>query len=219
MKYSPAPIRVAIVEDAPEVRASLRILLSGSPGFACIQCHSSAEEAIKKIPCERLDVVLMDVNLPGLSGIECVARLHALGIDVPVLMLTVHDDEDVIFPALEAGACGYLLKETPPAEILLAIEQVHAGGAPMSSVIARKVVQSFRQSVVPEQAAVQLSHREIEILSLLAKGYRYKEISDVLELSERTINSHTRRIYERLHVHSRIAAVAKFKQLNKEQQG
>ena len=205
------PIRVAIVEDAANVRESLRILLSGSPGFECVSCNESGEAAVANISRRQIDVVLMDVNLPGMNGIECVTALRVQGSEVPVLMLTVCDDENVIFPALEAGASGYLLKQTPPAEILTAIEEVHGGGTPMSSVIARKVVQAFHRPVVSEQTAVQLTNREIELLNLAAKGCQDKEIAEALGISIRTVNSFTRRIYERLHVHSRIAAVAKFK--------
>lgn len=202
---------MAVVEDAPKVRESLRILLSESSGFECVTCASSAEDALKKIPRERLDVVLMDVNLPNLNGIDCVRELRARGCEVPVLMLTVCDDEEMIFPALEAGACGYLLKATPPEEILTAIEEVHAGGAPMSSVIARKVVQSFHRSPAPGPPNAQLSARELEVLNLLTQGFQNKDIGKSLGISEHTVAAHTRRIYDRLHVHSRNDAVAKIK--------
>ena len=203
------PIRVSIVEDADHVRESLGVLISGSPGFTCVSSSRSAEEAFEKIPREQIDVVLMDVNLPFATGIECVAWLRAKGVEVPVLMLTVCDNDEVIFQALKAGACGYLLKQTPAAEILAAIKEVHEGGAPMSSIIARKVVQSFHQLIVPEQDAVQLTKRESHVLELLGKGYHYKEIGEELGISRATVATLLRRAYEALHVRSRIEALAK----------
>ena len=205
-----ATITVAIVEDDSRVRQSLAVLIDGSPGFSCAGTYEDAETALEKIPLAPPSVVLMDINLPNISGVECVQRLKFRCPDLNVIMLTVHEDEDVIFKALQAGANGYLLKRTPSSEILDAIAEVHKGGAPMTSSIARKVIQSFHpgRGNLPEGTG--LTNREAEILQALAKGFMYKEIAAQLSVSFETIHSHVRSIYKKLQVRSRTQAVAKF---------
>jgi len=175
-----------------------------------VGAHSSGEEALKRIPDEKPDVVLMDINLPGMRGIECVAQLKARSPKAQVLMLTTYDQSDLIFESLRAGAHGYLLKNIDPAELVQAVEQVHAGGAPMSMYIARKVVNHFRQIRKPSSEMETLTPREHEILGLLAKGYLYKEIADQLGISISTVRAHLHTVYEKLHVQSRTEAVVKF---------
>jgi DNA-binding NarL/FixJ family response regulator len=202
-------IRVSIVEDDARVRASLARLIDGGHRFRCVSQHESAERAIAELPEVSPDVVLMDVNLPGMSGVDCVRRLKALLPGTQVVMLTVYEDTDLIFAALAAGATGYLLKRTPPDELLDGIRDVHRGGSPMTGHIARKVVQSFRDGDRggPEEGA--LSPREREVLEHLAQGYLYKEIAARLAISYDTVHTYVRRIYEKLQVHSRTEAVAK----------
>jgi len=205
-------IRVAIVEDDNKIRNSLSILLDGSHGFSCIAAYEDAESALKGLPGKNPDVVIMDINLPNMSGIECVRQIKQKVPEIVVIMLTVYDDARKIFNSLQAGAVGYLLKSTPPNEILQAITEVYAGGSPMSAQIARKVVQSFRKSNTDNNDIVKLSEREREVLDLLAKGYLYKEIAGLLFISPDTVHNHLRRIYEKLHVHSRTEAVVKYLQ-------
>jgi DNA-binding NarL/FixJ family response regulator len=202
-------ISVSIVEDDPEVRASLARLIDSSPGYRCASRHASGEEALAQIPKVRPHVVLMDINLTGLNGVECVRRLKPLLAETQIIMLTVYQNTEHIFNALAAGAAGYLLKQTPPAELLAAITDVHGGGSPMSSHIARKIVSSFQKPVEAARDAVALSPREIEVLDLLSKGYLYKEIADMLKLTYATVHTHIRHIYEKLHVRSRTEAVAR----------
>ncbi len=203
-------IAVSIVEDNPQVRSSLAKLIDGTPGFRCVSRHGSAEDALVEIPKVKPEVVLMDINLPGLNGVECVRRLKPQLPGAQMIMLTVYQNTEHIFNALAAGATGYMLKQTPPAELLAAIKEVHAGGSPMSSHIARKIVQSFQHPVVAPSAEVEnLSPREAEVLGLLAKGFLYKEIADQMKVSYATVHTHIRHIYEKLHVRSRTEAVAK----------
>ena len=202
-------IRVSIVEDDGRVRASLARLIDGAASFQCVSQHESAEQAIDELPRVRPDVVLMDINLPGLNGVECVRRLKALVPDVQVVMLTVYEDTDLIFAALAAGATGYLLKRTPPDELLGGIRDVYRGGSPMTSHIARKVVQSFQEADDRRTDEATLSPREREVLDHLAQGYLYKEIAGRLSISYETVHTYVRRIYEKLQVHSRTEAVAK----------
>ena len=204
------PLKVSIVEDNDRVRESLSSLIDGARGFRCAGAHRSAEAAIKLIADEKPDVVLMDIHLPRLSGIDCVRKLKADDPDLLVLMLTAFEDDDLIFQALKAGANGYLVKQTPPSEILQAIQEVHQGGAPMSSNIARKVIQSFHQTDSRNAPTENLSPREREILDLLAKGYADKEIADALSIGFQTVHTHVRNIYRKLHVRSRTEAVAKY---------
>jgi len=203
-------IKVAIVEDDTGVRQSLGALISGTPGFQCTGSYPNAEAALKQIPRDWPDVVLMDINLPGASGINCVAKLKALRPKVQIIIFTVHEDTNEIFKSLMAGASGYLIKDTPPAEILEAIGDVHRGGSPMSSHIARKVVDYFQHKGRTSEDIEALSGREMEVLTQLAKGHRYKEIADDLSISVLTVRSHLQRIYDKLHVRSRTEAVVKF---------
>jgi len=202
-------ISVSIVEDDSGVRASLARLIDSSPGFRCLSQHPTAESALREIPKTNPAVVLMDINLPGLSGVECVRRLKPLLPKTQVIMLTVYQNTDHIFNALAAGATGYMLKQTPPAELLAAIRDVNAGGSPMNSHIARKIVQSFQRPAPSSRDAESLSPRESEILDLLAKGFLYKEIADKTGLTYATVHTHIRHIYEKLQVRSRTEAVAK----------
>jgi DNA-binding NarL/FixJ family response regulator len=207
--YIRMSISVSIVEDDAQVRASLVKLIDSSPGFRCVSQHGSAENALQEIPRIKSEVVLMDINLPGLNGVECVRRLKPQMPGTQVIMLTVYQNTEHIFNALAAGATGYLLKQTPPAELLAAIREVHVGGSPMSSHIARKIVQSFQQSASASAEAQSLSPREAEVLDLLAKGFLYKEIADSMKVTYATVHTHIRHIYEKLHVRSRTEAVAK----------
>jgi RNA polymerase sigma factor (sigma-70 family) len=203
-------ITVSIVEDDPRVRESLAGLISRAPGFECVSHYPTGEEALIGIPKVKPEVVLMDINLPGMSGIDCVRKLKAVEPSCQIMMLTVYENTEQIFKALANGASGYLLKATAPEELLSAIQDVHRGGSPMTSHIARKVVQSFQQSQASAKATENLSPREQEVLELLAKGFLYKEIADQLHISFETVHTYIRRIYEKLQVRSRTEAVAKF---------
>ena len=203
-------IRVSIVEDNRDTRESLNELLNRAPALHCVGAHSSGEEALRQIPAELPDVVLMDINLPQMNGIECVSRLKQQMPKTQVLMLTTYEESDLIFDSLRKGASGYLLKNMPPTELVQAIEQVHAGGAPMSMQIARKVVSHFQQIKKPQSDMEHLTKREHEILALLAKGFLYKEIADQLGVTLSTVRAHLHAVYEKLHVQSRTEAVVKF---------
>ena len=205
-------ITVSIIEDDSELRRILTGWLSQADGYRCLSQYSNAESALTHLPKEKPDVVLADINLSGMSGIECVRQLKPLMPGTQFLMLTVYEDGDHIFDALTAGASGYLLKRTPREELLSSIKQVHEGGSPMTSYIARKVVLWFqqKQTVAANKQPEELSAREREILRLLARGYAYKEMADTLGISMGTINTHIYRIYQKLHVRSRGEAVALF---------
>ena len=209
-------IQVALVEDDPGVRANLAAMLNSTPGFQCQAAYPDGIAALKSIPASRPDVVLMDINLPGMLGTECVRQLKSVAPGLPVLMLTVYDDSEQIFKSLMAGATGYLLKRTPKDKLLEAIREVNSGGAPMSRQIARRVVQFFQQIEQMPTAAQRapeinaLTDREEQVLALLAKGHAYKEIADLLNISFETVRTHIRSIYEKLHVHSRTEAVLKY---------
>jgi DNA-binding NarL/FixJ family response regulator len=207
-------ISVSIVEDSRGTRESLSELLKRSPGLHCVGAYPSGEAALRELPGQTPDVVLMDINLPGMSGIECVARLKEKAPKTQVLMLTTYEEGDLIFESLRAGANGYLLKNMPPSELVNAVEQVHAGGSPMSMHIARKVVSHFQQIKKPSSEMEKLTKRELEILALLAKGFLYKEIADQLGISLSTVRAHLHTVYEKLHVQSRTEAVVKY--LNKD---
>jgi DNA-binding NarL/FixJ family response regulator len=204
-------ISVSIIEDDSQARHILCDWIRRTEGFRFVSEHGNAESAVAALPEEKPSVVLTDINLPGMNGIECVRKLKPLLPEAQFVMLTVYEDADHIFHALSAGATGYLLKQTPKSELLAALRQVHGGGSPMTSNIARKVVQSFQQHAHPSIAeAAELSGREREVLGLLARGYLYKEIADSLSISLPTVNTYIRRIYEKLHVRSRAQAVAKY---------
>ena len=204
------PIKVSIVEDDLGTRENLMAVLACAPALQCLQAYATAEEALRHVPAAVPDVVLMDINLPGLSGIECVAEFKGKLPNLQVLILTSYEDSKLIFDSLRAGASGYLLKNMPPSEIVQAVEQVHAGGSPMSMAIARKVVNHFQQIKKPASEVDRLSKREQEILGLLAKGCLYKEIADQLGITPGTVRVHLHTIYEKLHVQSRTQAVVKF---------
>lgn len=205
------PINVSIVEDNEQLRATLARMLDRANGFACLSQYPSAEAALAALPADRPDVVLMDINLPGMNGVECVRKLKEILPETQIIMLTAYEDTENIFNSLAAGAAGYLLKRSKSAEILEAIRDVRAGGSPMSTHIARKVVQSFqaRPAAAPVEQTEELSPREQEVLDLLSQGFMYKEISDKLGISFETVRTYIRRIYEKLHVRSRTEAVAK----------
>lgn len=203
-------IRVSIVEDNHGTRETLTELLGRSGSVQCVGAHASGEEALERIPGEKPDVVLMDINLPRMNGIECVARLKERMPKTEVLMLTTYDENDLIFDSLRRGASGYLLKNMPAAELVQAIEQAHCGGAPMSMQIARKVVHHFRRITSPRSDMEKLTKREQEILAALAKGYLYKEIAELFGISLSTVRAHLHAVYEKLHVQSRTEAVVKY---------
>lgn len=206
------PIKVAIVEDSEEIREGLSVLINGSSGFLCVATYPTAEVALKYLPAQKPDVVLMDIQLPKMSGIECVEKLKERDSDLQIMMLTVYEDDDRVFKSLAAGATGYILKKTPPTELLEAIREVHDGGSPMSGEIARKVVQAFQEMGKSSKETENLSDREMEILSHLAKGYQDKEIAEKLFVSPETVRTHLRNIYKKLHVRSRTEAVLKYLQ-------
>ncbi|MCU0783638.1 MAG: response regulator transcription factor [Verrucomicrobia bacterium] len=203
-------VTVSIVEDNEQLRGTLARVISRADGFACLGHYATAEAALENLPKEKPNVVLMDINLPGMNGVECVRRLKQLLPETQVMMLTAYEDTDNIFNSLAAGASGYMLKRTPRAELVEAIREVHRGGSPMSAHIARKVVQSFQQSAVSVQQTEDLSPREREVLDCLAQGFLYKEIADKLGVSYETVHTYIRRIYEKLQVRTRTEAVAKF---------
>jgi DNA-binding NarL/FixJ family response regulator len=207
---APAKIKIALVEDQPEVRENWAALINSFPEFQCVCTCISGEEALRVIPEQRPNVVLMDIFLPRMSGIECTAKLKELLPGTQVIILTAMNDKELIFLALEAGADGYLLKRTKPADLRKALLDVIAGGSPMSSEIARRVVESFRGKAKAKDKEIGLSAREEEILVLLSKGYANKAIADQLGLSVETIYSHLKRVYEKLHVHSRTEAVIRY---------
>ena len=208
---SPRPsAKVVLVEDKPGVRDSWVKLINSLPGFNCVQTCASGEEALRVIPAVNPDVVLMDIFLPRMSGIECTARLKLDLPKVQILVLTAVEDDELVFMALEAGADGYLLKRTKPEDLRAAMLDVMAGGAPMTSEIARRVVESFRRAGQRPKPDVHLSVREEEVLIWLSKGYSNKEIASQLAIGTETVGSHLKHIYEKLHVRSRAEAVARY---------
>lgn len=201
-------IKVAVVEDVRDIRESLQALITGMPGFSCTGAYENAETAIAKFPLELPEVVLMDINLPGMNGVDAVKFLKEQYPSVNFLMCTVFEDDENIFRALRAGAGGYILKGNTPVKILDAIKEVNEGGAPMSAAIAKRVIQSFHR--IPEATVskhIPLSERELEVLQLLAQGLLYKEAASKLNLSVETIRSHCRKIYEKLHVNTKLEAI------------
>jgi len=203
-------ITVAIVEDDAQVRHSLEGIVKRGPGVLCVGAFANAEEALRELPRLQPRVALMDINLPGMDGVECVRKLSGLLPEMQMVMLTMYDNTDAIFNSLAAGASGYLLKPVSAAQLLAAVKDVYAGGAPMTSNIVRKVVQTFKQPVATARETVNLSAREQEVLDFLAKGYLYKEIAEHLTISYGTVHTYIERIFKKLHVRSRAQAVAKY---------
>lgn len=202
-------ITVSIVEDTDTIRDALHLLINGSEGFECIHVYPDAETALEDLPSRAIDVVLMDIKLPVMNGIECMALLKNKMPDTQFMMCTVYENDDAIFSALESGATGYLLKRTPPAQILEAIRELHQGGSPMSSEIARRVVKGIHERKRSSRYLEMLTDREKEILELLAKGFLYKEIATELFISKETVKSHIHNIYDKLHVQTRTEALNK----------
>ena len=212
-------VSVSIIEDDAQARKIFAQWITAEPDFKVLSEHGSVEDALSSLSSRQPQIVLTDINLPGMSGAEGVAQLKQLLPETNFVMLTVYEDVDHIFQALSNGAAGYLLKHTPRQELLQALREVHAGGSPMSSKIARKVVQAFHRPLPVQRPAnapvqtVELAPRERELLELLAQGFLYKEIADQMQITVGTVNTYIRRIYEKLHVHSRAQAVAKLNQM------
>lgn len=203
-------ITVAIVEDDAQVRHSLEGIVKRGADVICVGAFANAEEALLELPQLRPQVVLMDINLPGMDGVECVRKLSGLLPETQIAMLTVYDNTDAIFNSLAAGASGYLLKPVSAAQLLAAVKDVYAGGAPMTSNIVRKVIQTFKKPAATARETEDLSTREQEVLDYLAKGYLYKEIADHLGIAYGTVHTYIERIFKKLHVRSRAQAVAKY---------
>jgi DNA-binding NarL/FixJ family response regulator len=205
------PITLAIVEDLDEVREGLTTFLALSPEFLVLDTFKTAEQALETIPRLQPDIVIMDINLPGMNGIECVRQIGALKSHIQFMMFTVYENDEKVFEALKAGASGYLLKNTGLLHIIEALKELHNGGSPMSANIARKLVNNFQQKAQKETPSglSTLSPRENEILQLLARGLLYKEIADQLGISTSTVRQHIHRIYEKLHVQNRTEAINK----------
>jgi DNA-binding NarL/FixJ family response regulator len=208
-----SPISAVIIEDDTSIREILKSWIQQVEGFSCAGVFPDVESALTPVPQMKPNVAIVDINLPGLSGIECVRKLKPVLPETQFVMLTVYDDSTHVFDALSAGATGYLLKCTPREELIAALREVNAGGSPMSSNIARKVVQSLHQPKPKIKPSDELSKRENEVLVLLAQGYLYKEIADALGIGRETVNTYIRRIYEKLHVHSRSQAVARITEM------
>jgi DNA-binding NarL/FixJ family response regulator len=206
------PIRIAIIEDVEEFRNALQMMLNGTSGFQCDLVYANGEKALEDIPKEQPDIVLVDINLPGISGIEAMGRLKKEFPKIQFMILTVSEDDDKIFNALAAGASGYLLKSTTPANIMDAIRELHEGGSPMSTQIARKVVASFRNPTVDLANPYEqlLTQREKEVLELLSIGKLYRQIAQELHISLETVKSHCHHIYDKLHVTTRTEAIIKY---------
>ena len=202
-------ISVSIVEDDVNVRGSLARLIDSTEGFSCVSQHPDAENALKEIPSVKPQIVLMDINLPEMDGVECVRRLKQRLPDTQVVMWTVYENTNIIFAALAAGASGYLLKRSAPEQVVRAIRDVISGGSPMSSHIARKVVASFQKVVNPKHEYEKLSTREQQVLDYLAQGFLYREIAEEMKITYATVHTHIRHIYEKLQVRSRTEAVVK----------
>ena len=201
------PIRVALVDDDELLRGSLEVLIGGAPGFECAGAYPSLEAALPGLGRQPAHLVLLDVDLPGMPGPEGVAHLRELDPEPQVVMFTVYAEDDLVFTSLCNGACGYLLKDTPPDRLLSALAEAHHGGAPMSSEIARKVLGLFRRVAPPPAASHDLTPQEVRLLGLLAEGYTYQGVAERLFVSINTVRSHVRSIYDKLHVHSRSQAV------------
>ena len=205
----PAPLRVVLIEDQREVREGLTVLINGTPGFRCTGSHRSMEEALARIDGQPPDVILTDIGLPGMDGIEGTRILRGRFPDLPILALTVYDNDDNVFDALCAGASGYLLKNTPPARLLESVREALDGGAPMSPEVARRVVRLFREFRPPEHAEYRLTPQETELLKLLVEGHHKKTAAAAMGISVNTVSFHLKNIYTKLQVHSKSEAVAK----------
>lgn len=205
-----SPIRVAIVEDHSEVRGYLRAVVSGTPGMTCVGDFASARPFLKAECVLEPDVVLLDLEMPGISGIDCARELRSRGRKAEILVLTIHDDADFLFPALAAGATGYLIKPLEPATLVEAIRDLHAGGAPMSGPIARRVLAHFREQEARTANLPPLTKREHDVMEGLTRGLKYREIARELEIEKSTVQRHLHHIYEKLHVHNAAAAVARY---------
>src|SRR5436190_2901402 len=204
------PITVSIVEDQEQLRSTLSRVINRADGFECVSTYGSAEEALEDLPKKMPNVVLMDINLPGINGVECARKLKQAVPGIQIMMLTVYEDTDNIFNALAAGASGYLLKRTSTPELLESIREVQRGGSPMTAHIARMVVSSFQKPAATPDGTEDLSPREREVLDCLSQGFLYKEIAEKLGISYETVHTYIRRIYEKLQVRTRTEAVAKF---------
>jgi DNA-binding NarL/FixJ family response regulator len=208
-KANGASLRVVIIEDLREVREGLTMLINGTSGFACARSYRTMEDALKHIGDDRPDVILTDIGLPGMSGIEGIPRLREHYPEVPILTLTVYDSDDEVFSALCAGASGYLLKNTPPSRLLESLREAVDGGAPMSPDVARRVVKLFRKFRPPERAPSHLTPQETELLKLVVEGHHYKTAAAELGITTNTVSFHLKNIYTKLQVHSKTEAVAK----------
>lgn len=203
-------ISVIIVEDMPDVRQKVKHIIDESKEFICLSTYANAENALEDLPKLKPDIVLMDINLPGMTGIECIKKIKKKCPETQFMMFTIYENSEQVYEALAAGASGYLLKKTPSEEILEALKELFEGGAPMSTHIARKVVSFFQKENKVANENTQLSNREKEVLALLSKGFLYKEISDQLFISTGTVRQHIHNIYEKLHVQNRTEAINKF---------
>ncbi|HSP88463.1 MAG TPA: response regulator transcription factor [Ignavibacteriaceae bacterium] len=204
-------INVAIVEDNKTIREGLAALITGTPGYDCVGSFPDCEKFLTNISKTNIDVVLMDIGLPGINGIEGVKKARKLNPELNILMLTVYEESNVVFEALCAGACGYLVKKTPPSRLLEAIKDIYEGGSPMSSNIARQIISVFhpKKNMNGNGVEYELTSREKEVITHLADGYNYQEIADKIFISVDTVRHHIRNIYKKLHVHSQSEAVAK----------
>jgi DNA-binding NarL/FixJ family response regulator len=203
------PITVSIVEDLNEVREALQRLINQSENFCLVEAFNNAEQAEKNIPLQPPDIVIMDINLPGMSGIECINRIKEKCPDTQFMMFTIYEDDEKVFEALKAGAHGYLLKKTPKEKLLEALEELHNGGSPMTTNIARKVIEAFEKKNQRPEELNTLTNKEKQILDLLAKGFLYKEIANQLHSTRNTVKQHIHHIYEKLHVQNRTEAINK----------
>ena len=203
------PVSVSIVEDLNEVREALQRMIDQSETFCLVEGFNNAEQAEKKIPLHPPDIVIMDINLPGMNGIECIKRIKEKCPDTQFMMFTIYEDDEKVFEALKAGAHGYLLKKTPKEKLLEALEELHNGGSPMSTNIARKVIEAFEKKEQPPEELNTLTNKEKQILELLAKGFLYKEIANQLYITRNTVKQHIHHIYEKLHVQNRAEAINK----------
>ena len=203
-------IKVAIVEDNNTIREGLAALINGTEGYTCVGAYSTSEKFLQQIPSTDIDVALMDIGLPGMNGIDALKKAREINPDLNILMLTIYEESEVVFEALCAGACGYLVKKTPPLRLLDAIKDIYEGGSPMSSQIARQVINEFQKEKISiSKNEYSLSNREKEVLNLLSNGKSYQEIGDRLFISVDTVRHHIRNIYKKLHVHTQSEAVAK----------